>query len=618
MKFRKILRRSDQPDLFVRHSNNNELSLDEQRIQTESKIKLLEADFCQLTGQSFSRDLQEDQLSKDARKCYNAIRFHLSLISKIGLVPPEVWERVFEFVVLTKPDVDRQYVESLCRVSRGWRAIVVGYPILWSRFPAFSYGGDSRIPNKKYKKDIQRLELYLSRSKNTPITFKYRYKFGDVTTWDLDKEKVFKMLLVLVEVAHRWESVRIEGPGETMRAVSLVKGKLPLLSTLVLILALPYSEEIRVDCFKSAPLLRHVELSASFQKREPQQTQGRLRISLPLSRLEKFRTIILLDTSYPSLFQDSYHSLIKLEYQIGSRTGRILAIPKATFSRLTKLYVTQYHGGVPIQPRDVLRHLMQLTLPSLTHLKVYDFHFRPSDRLYEIVIHLIRRSGCSLKNLRLDPNAGPESVTQFVDLLKLCPELEFMDVQTPTEEILQQFVLNRASPAPLIPKLKTLVFRPPRGTEWTILRKSVFVDPLNFMRVVRSRTQDLFEPDQPISGGETFHCLEEVRIMLPSSDGRSPSSGQLALFEDAALPPFDIKPEDGVVRVGRQEATPYRWCPIAPSAARFKFITDSARKKEEDQPDLAWNDALGCIDCNKPPLTVSGRFGITGVEKGWY
>ncbi|KAJ2927768.1 hypothetical protein H1R20_g9326, partial [Candolleomyces eurysporus] len=359
------------------------------------------------------------------------------------------------------------------------------------------------------------------------------------------------MLLVLAEGAHRWESVWIEGPGEIIEVVSLVEGKLQLLSKLVLRLATPPDQrEFRVDCFASAPLLRHVDLSASIENRGPQQAEGIFYISLPWSQLEKYKASTPRDTSYPKLFQHSQQSLIKLQ----CRTNQLPAlnsISEANFSRLKKLYLMQYYGATQIQPADVLLHLGQLTLPSLTHLKVYDFLFTPTDPLYEIVINLIQRSGCSLKSLRLHSNVAPESVEQFVSLLELCPELEFMDVRTPTENMLQKLWLDRTSPAPIVPKLKTLVLRAPSGSVWEVPRDRVFVDPLNFMRVVRSRTQDLLNSDQPITGGQTFHCLEEVRIIVHLGDS-STFYQQLALFEGAALPPFDIKPENSVLRVGRR------------------------------------------------------------------
>jgi hypothetical protein len=52
----------------------------------------------------------------------------------------------------------------------------------------------------------------------------------------------------------------------------------------------------------------------------------------------------------------------------------------------------------------------------------------------------------------------------------------------------------------------------------------------------------------------------------------------------------------------------------------FFLDADSARKKEESGLDLAWNDALGCLDCNKPPAKLNERLGcgIAAVEKGWF
>jgi hypothetical protein len=39
------------------------------------------------------------------------------------------------------------------------------------------------------------------------------------------------------------------------------------------------------------------------------------------------------------------------------------------------------------------------------------------------------------------------------------------------------------------------------------------------------------------------------------------------------------------------------------------------RKKEESNPGLLWNEAIGCVDWKKPP---SEGTRIVDVEEGWY
>jgi hypothetical protein len=72
-------------------------------------------------------------------------------------------------------------------------------------------------------------------------------------------------LSALIEESHRWQEISLFVPLDAMGALSPIQGNLLLLSKLELFLSGPMESgdwNVPIDCFSSAPHLRHVKLRA--------------------------------------------------------------------------------------------------------------------------------------------------------------------------------------------------------------------------------------------------------------------------------------------------------------------------------------------------------------------
>ena len=120
------------------------------------------------------------------------------------------------------------------------------------------------------------------------------------------------------------------------------------------------------------------------------------------------------------------------------------------------------------------------------------------------MMSLIRRSGCSLKHLRLDVTTLSDSPSQIATFLSLCPDLEYLDllIANVNDSCLSVFHLDPNSPDPPVPKLRILILHQTEPFEPITDSVSTLI------QMIISRTRNL--PDD-----SRFMRLQEVK--LPSA-----------------------------------------------------------------------------------------------------
>ncbi|KAJ2930677.1 hypothetical protein H1R20_g6418, partial [Candolleomyces eurysporus] len=491
-------------------SNSNEPPSDERQLEIRARLGDLEAEFQRIVGRPFASNLAEKEIPNKAKSTWDAIQAHQSLLSPIRVVTQEIWQTIFQLLLEADEESEKapnlNVLATLCRVARHWRSAAITHCRLWARLPSiWMYS----LKMQTFDKLKNCLRLFISRSGALPLTFHCSIYKG---IWKSREDHVREILRLVIQQSHRWKEVSIKMPFDAHEELALVKGKLPMLSKLTLNVGHSYctskSQEITIDYFQDAPNLQSVDISARYVFDDTNMSHPKIIFKLPVSQLENYKVETHCDTVYSDLLEGESDKLRVVEV-LSSRMPELPSTP-LTFPKLEKLDLrTGTNGSV------ITDHLEFLSLPALLDLEIRA-RFEPPDPLYDKILSLIRRSGCSLTRLALDNVSAQADV--LVGILALSPRLEELDIFVANTLVLDTLVLDQASPNPAAPKLKKLTLRcADRGGELEVLDGSAF------MQMFKSRMRALDAADP-----ELFQPLEEIRFVWEDDEMLHM---QLTLFE---------------------------------------------------------------------------------------
>ncbi|KAJ2911529.1 hypothetical protein MD484_g8884, partial [Candolleomyces efflorescens] len=524
-------------------SKSNKPPSDQQNLELRAGLGDLEAEFRRIVGKPFASDLPEKEIPSKAKGTWDAIRAHRFCLSPIRLITAELWQTIFQMLLEVdegsaqdKAPTPRnpRVLATLCRVARHWRSATITHCRLWTEIPLIWIYSMKVQSFEKLKTCVR---LFIARSGALPLTFTCSIYRG---TWKTRQDHVREILRMLVKESHRWEEVSIRIPFDAHEELVFIRGKLPVLSKLALNIGHSFSTskswEVTLDYFQDAPSLREVDIDARYVFEETNPLTTKIIFKLPVSQLESYKMEAHCDELYSDLFEKQ-NSELRIVEVMSTRLPKLPSTP-LTLSRLEKIDLrTGADGSV------VLGHLESLTLPALADLEIRA-RFELHDDLYDRVLALIRRSGCSLTRLALD-NVNMQ-VGVLADILSLSPKMEELDFFTTTSEALEALILDQESPSPTVPRLKKLTLRSADRDGFGV----EILDGAMFMRMSKSRMAALEGTDP-----EVFQPLEEIRFVWHDDEMLQM---QLNLFESTESESMQTADEDEEDFPFRQLATTLR------------------------------------------------------------
>lgn len=500
-------RESNDTQVIAKLLRSNDPPSDDQRVVLSTKLRDLEAEFQLIAGKAFSSELNESQIPRAAKGPRKEIQLRRTLLCGMRSIPDELLQTILEFVVFDEEGIhDAKALRHLCRVSRRWRQATIGHCILWTKPYPINF---TSAKERRIRRTINRLKLYLTRSGSQPISFKL-WLYHPV--WEKNRELLLEPVQLLMDQCYRWDKVKIQSPLAFYEHLAPIRGKLPALRELDIDTDWhsdndPSDKKLSIDCFAEAPSLRKVTYDTRYAFRtEWGDPDTILHITLPWSQLQEFSANAQSDTSYLDILQAQPPELRKLEYSATATNISILndSAP-LTLPNLERFVLRPCE--VHDSDLDILEHLDLLNLPALTHLEIRGVASPNTNRLYDRILSLVVRSRCSLTSLCIHTS---ESFTTgqwapCAKLLALCPELTHLLIASPEGELLNKLIFDPTSPSPILPKLKALLI-----CNSDVGGVSRVIDAPTLMKVIKSRTEGLPE--------RTPQTLEEVTFIWDDSE----------------------------------------------------------------------------------------------------
>lgn len=362
---------------------------------------------------------------------------------------PEILALIIDFVITKPNDKEVSEAEDYGRtrimttqdtpwpfmlVCKTWHEIIVSTPTLWSAFFAIvqenQYLETAHLPSM--------LDIYLRRSKNTPLTLCIIGRFNSRGSDNCDKAQ-FTIIDLLSRASlhqHRWEDVRLAFEGKRLAREPI----LPL--------------ERKAICltmdFKDTVMLKRLHISLYYLPKyfggyrvalarcdslEDLELQGVPEILAP-NTISKYASAYFpnLRTFYLSSSHEEMHhqncsllrlspGLVDLKFLVHYRQDTQIATPMTPpllLPKLLRLYISTTPRGLS------LRCLQSMNLPSLAGLDLDRCSF-DDESLFEIAGLVCRHPLTSL-TLRIDNIAEQFSGLAFEAVLRSLPGLEHLSL----------------------------------------------------------------------------------------------------------------------------------------------------------------------------------------------
>ncbi|KAF5340272.1 hypothetical protein D9611_007765 [Ephemerocybe angulata] len=556
------------PDFYSHLFECNEPPTDEERAEIIDKLRELETRREELTNNSSlgkassRRATAHVHVTKKVAIVHQEISRHRNLLSSIRSIPIEVWQQIFVFVLLGVDTSQNHYdgaLQRLCYTSRLWNIAAKSERGLWCRFPTFRFKGKVLGGSTA----TRRVEFYLSMSGTLPFSFSFSYQHHPSLSWSKISQPAM-VLKALVAASSRWKSATLSIPHDILFLLNPIHSHFPFLENLDLTLLQgsrlrPYYSNWRLDIdhFSLAPNLRHVRFNLSAEGEWAARTWIRtvVYLKLPWHQLESMQNNVHHDTSFSEIVRLSKR-LVGLDFGAMSANFQALSAKPISLPLLSTLHLKL---SIDIVESGFLLHLRKLNLPSLKELRIKERTRNPDD-LYDAIARLVQRSGCSLERLAVG-EVGPTvfSYTRAGDIARLlspCHDLTELDFGPNLgDDNVKAISLDRLER--LVPALKKLTIRciTPNSESWEA--KRIPLDPRTFLDMVRSRVSQMESPEWQSGGGD----LLTIDFIEDGLDDGAFWRGQLHLFEESRLPPFDqfdISPKlvDGWAKALRRFCTP--------------------------------------------------------------
>lgn len=361
---------------------------------------------------------------------------HKAVISPIRRLPPEILQEIFLYAVDAEPKtIPWHHVTSapygLSQVSALWRKTALNTPILWTRIPTIHI--ERQFTTKP--RYLAFLAEILFRTHGAPLEL---YFYGPDYMATDDPHPAIEMLIAN---SVSWKSLTIEISSLELSIFDAVKGRLPMLETLIIrgwYFISPVSD-IAIDIFRNAPRLREVTLFYMKSKM----------VHLPFSQLVHYDQEEGHSGQFNILFNSAHLSTLKtlslrMTYEIHiSLTGPLITLSALTVLKLRFKFSTSHY-----------LLLDQLFLPVLEELLVDSY---VSNRRYPIgpIASLITRGGqaCPLKKLYI--RSFSTNYGELTALLRQTPFLTHLNTDIPKVDDLQSLIHDRDQ---ILPRLRNCGF----------------------------------------------------------------------------------------------------------------------------------------------------------------
>ncbi|KAF7356223.1 hypothetical protein MVEN_00953700 [Mycena venus] len=194
-----------------------------------------------------------NKLLADHKNIREEIWIHEGTLSPLRRMPTELLSLIFVFAFRPARDARQNSTPwTASQVCHRWRAIILSQPSFWA-----SIDLDFRRMRGSHTKTTFGLETQLKRSGNIPLDIDFGCR------WERESsEQELDLLKVLVQHCARWEKIRIQGPLSLSSDLASIRGNLPLLRKLQVLLEPPPRHEAHsLDVFELAPSLREASVN---------------------------------------------------------------------------------------------------------------------------------------------------------------------------------------------------------------------------------------------------------------------------------------------------------------------------------------------------------------------
>ncbi|KAF7361364.1 Carboxypeptidase [Mycena sanguinolenta] len=416
-------------------------------------------------------------------------------------MPPELLSLILAFASRRSTYWERRQDPApwtASQVCRRWRAITLSQPLFWVHID-LDMTGKERETHTPF-----RLEAQLKRTGNLPL----RINFG--CRWKYERtEQELALLAVLVQHCARWEDVRLDGPVSWSSELACIRGNLPRLRKLRVLLWLStQEEEPLVDVFELAPNLREASVNV-----EPHHhSSGTIRVPLPFSELQQY-------------------------VARGTWDSQLSALRSA--SNLVDCALDVVGISTPLATLVVLPHLRRLSLRVSSLLACLDTPHTPQlEELYcshdenRLSLLFAQRPPLQLQKLGLLFIASATDICDIVHSVPTITDLGVYVYANSFDDLSASLVL-RDEPTDIAPALRSLIIDCSESLGCFLFRhydREMLVD----MVISRWRTGRLCsihipdkEGDYLVSGGELLEGLKNEGLVFSSSSDRNETVAEM-------------------------------------------------------------------------------------------
>lgn len=354
------------------------------------------------------------------------IQQHQGVVSPLRILPTEILQEIFLFVVGTRTEAQWTTVADipwvLGQVCQTWRKCALALSCLWNHLPTMDLSTSDMTMRTKLQ--LEYLEELIHRSRSAPL---------DIYLFSLGFKGISHPIVDLViQHCERWEVITIKIDISLLHRFREIKGRLPVLKNLSLYLSGYGSDLPVIDMFEGAPQLCQVDVGGPFLAE----------LSLPFSQLVHYKDKMRMRNSITRVVT-SANSLEALTILELCETSSTPPIPAVVLPYLRKLQV-KFCCTRP----DFLNNL---SIPAIQEIQMVSYHDRGGLLSSLIIIISNAAKPCPLKILRFRTHAVQEG--QLPELLRLTPQLNHLNMPLPYESD-----IDALTDQPIIPHLESCEF----------------------------------------------------------------------------------------------------------------------------------------------------------------
>ncbi|KAL0564002.1 hypothetical protein V5O48_018055 [Marasmius crinis-equi] len=324
-----------------------------------------------------------------------------SLLSPIHRLPPEILTEIFAILCVTVLISPQEIpdIMSISQVCCLWREIVLSTPLLWSdfevtsRYYACSSSGKVQEDIEEMSALIDRVRLFLERSRNVPLTLTLSIEVGGA--------KMQELLSILLESADRWKDLDI-------RALYFRRPVLELLS-------------------RHLSSLQSLALTYNTLNTDPSRHWSLLR--LPWGHLTKLEALFVDGPSLAALLRKCPR--LKVLKLIGYTYSNTQTTSPITLSCLETLFLRG--KGTPLLLGD-------LSLPNLTTLDFEDHYIGNWINDTHLIVESLQRSSCTIVNLAFGLPPILTRAEEMLAFLRLFPSLQTLSIESDRRDAIEHFI----------------------------------------------------------------------------------------------------------------------------------------------------------------------------------